>query len=48
MALAILSITRQLSRMEYSKETPTWSQVGEHYLLQLCGSVLNTEAFDEI
>ena len=48
MALAILAVTRQLSRMRYSLETPTWSQVGEHYLLELCASVLITEAFDDV
>ena len=48
MALAILAITRRMSRMGYSKERPSWSQVAEHYLLQLCGSVLHTEAFDAV
>jgi hypothetical protein len=33
MALAILATARRLSRMEYSKESPSWAQVAEHFLL---------------
>lgn len=45
-AIAILAMARRLSRMGYSRETPSWGQVAEHFLMQLCGSTLNTEAFD--
>lgn len=48
MALAILAVARRLSRIGYTKETPTWAQVAEHFLLQLCDSILETEAFDAI
>ena len=34
--------------MEHSKETPTWQQVAEHFLLTLCDSILVTEAFDNV
>jgi hypothetical protein len=47
-AIAILAVARRLSRMGYSRETPSWGQVAEHFLLQLCGSILDTEAFDAI
>lgn len=46
MALCILALARQLSRTSYSLERPSWAQVAEHFLLQLCGSVLDTQAFD--
>jgi predicted transposase YbfD/YdcC len=46
MALAILAVARRLSRFGHSCETPSWTQVAEHFLLQLCGSILQTEAFD--
>ena len=46
MALAILAVARRLSRMGHTRETPSWTQVAEHFLLQLCGSILETEAFD--
>jgi hypothetical protein len=48
MALAILTVVRQLSRIGYSQETPTWSQVIGHFLLVLCDSILDTTAFDEV
>jgi predicted transposase YbfD/YdcC len=48
MALVILAVARRLSHMEYSQETPTWAQVAEHFLLHLCGSILETEAFDTV
>jgi len=48
MAMLILAMTRQLSRVNYSKEQPSWSQVGQHFFLQLCDSILETEAFDEV
>jgi hypothetical protein len=47
MALAILAVARRLSRLGYTRETPTWHQVAEHFLLSLCGSVLETAAFDD-
>ena len=47
-AIAILAVARRLSRMGYSLETPSWAQVAEHFLLQLCGSILDTEAFDAV
>ena len=48
MALVILSVARRLTRMEYSLETPTWAQVADHFLLQLCDSILESEAFDNV
>jgi len=48
MALAILSVARRLTRMEYSRETPTWAQVADHFLLQLCDSILESEVFDNV
>jgi hypothetical protein len=47
-ALAILAVVRQLSRIGYCQETPTWSQVIGHFLLVLCDSILDTTAFDEV
>jgi hypothetical protein len=47
-AIAILAMARRLSRMDYSRETPSWGQVAEHFLLQLCGSILDTKAFDTV
>lgn len=48
MALAILAVTRRLSRMIHSKETPSWGQVAEHFLLLLCGTTLLTQDFDDV
>jgi len=48
MALAIMAVARQLSRLGYSKETPTWSQVAGHFLLQLCAGILETGAFNDV
>ncbi len=48
MALNILAVARKLSRLGYSHETPTWRQVAEHFLLVLCATTLNTEAFDAV
>jgi hypothetical protein len=48
MALNILAVARKLSRIGYSLETPSWSQVAEHFLLVLCGSILVTEDFDAV
>ena len=48
MALCILALARQLSRTGYSLERPSWAQVAEHFLLQLCGSVLDMQAFDVV
>jgi DDE family transposase len=45
-ALNILAVARRLSRMDYSLETPTWRQIAEHFVLLLCGAILDTEAFD--
>ena len=45
-ALCILAIARKLSRMAYGKETPSWAQVAEHFLLVLCGTTLLTVDFD--
>jgi len=45
-ALNILAVARRLSRLGYSTETPTWRQVAEYFVLVLCGSILDTEAFD--
>ncbi len=47
-ALNILAVARKLSRIGYSLETPTWRQVAEHFVLVLCGSILDTEAFDAV
>jgi hypothetical protein len=47
-AMAILAMARRLSRMGYSHETPSRGQVAEHFLLQLCGSILDTKAFDTV
>ncbi len=48
MCLLILAVTRQLSRPSYCKERPSWSQVIQHYLLQLCDTILETKAFDNV
>ena len=48
MALAILAVARQMTRLGYSKETPSWAQVAGHFRLRLCGSILETSAFDEV
>lgn len=45
-AASILAVVRKLSRLGHTKETPTWHQVAEHFLLTLCVSILETEAFD--
>jgi hypothetical protein len=47
-AIAILAAARRLSRMSYSRETPSWGQVAEHFLLELCGSTLDMKAFDTV
>ncbi|MDD5565256.1 MAG: ISAs1 family transposase [Thermoanaerobaculaceae bacterium] len=47
-AIAILAVARKLSRLGYSLEIPSWSQVAEHFLLQLCGGILDTKAFDTV
>ena len=41
-------VARKLSRFGYSEETPSWGQVAEHFLLQLCASNLETQAFDDV
>ena len=48
MALAILAVARRMTRMEYSRETPSWAQVADNFLLQLCDGILVTEAFDNV
>ena len=48
MALNILAVARKLSRLGDREETPTWHQVAEHFLLQLCATTLRTEDFDDI
>jgi hypothetical protein len=48
MALMILAVARQLSRLTYSKERPSWSDVIQHFFLRLCDGILETEAFDNI
>ena len=45
-AANILAVARKLSRLGGSRETPTWHQVAEHFLLVLCVTVLETKAFD--
>jgi len=45
-ATNILAVARKLSRLGESCETPTWHQVSEHFLLVLCVSILETDAFD--
>jgi hypothetical protein len=47
-AIAILAAARRLSRLGYSRETPSWGQVAEHFLLELCGSTLDMKAFDTV
>jgi len=47
-AIAILAVARRLSHIGYSRETPSWAQVAEHFLLALCGSNLDTKAFDAV
>ena len=42
----ILAVARRLSRIGYSKETPAWRQVAEHFFLTLCDSILVTNGFD--
>lgn len=48
MALAILAVARRMTRMEYSHETPSWAQVADNFLLELCDSILETQAFDNV
>ena len=48
MVLCILSMARKLSRFGYTEETPSWGQVVEHFLLELCGSILETKAPGEV
>ena len=47
-ALNILAVARKLSRTGTSEETPSWMDVVEHFLLVLCESILETEAFDAV
>jgi hypothetical protein len=48
MALLILAVARHLSRLGYSQERPSWSDVMQHFLLRLCDTILETEAFDDV
>ncbi len=48
MALAILAVARQMTRIDYSRETPSWAQLADSFLLQLCDSILDTQAFDHV
>ena len=48
MGLLILAVTRQLSRLKYSRERPSWSDVIQDFFLKLCGSIMETEAFDNV
>ena len=45
-AVNIQAVERRLSRLGHSRETPTWQDVADHFLLTLCDSTLETEAFD--
>ena len=45
-AVNILAVARRMSRLGDREETPSWRQVCEHFLLEYCRSILNTEAFD--
>jgi predicted transposase YbfD/YdcC len=45
-AANILAVARKLSRLGDSRETPTWHQVAEHFMLVLCVAILETDAFD--
>ena len=47
-ALAILAVARRLTRLPYTRESPTWRQVAEHFLLALAGTTLETVAFDNV
>ena len=48
LALLILAVARQLSRLAYSQERPAWSDVMQHFFLRLCDGILETEAFDTV
>lgn len=48
MALAIVATARRLSSMKYSKETPSWAQVAEHFFLLLCSTTLLMPDFDDV
>ena len=45
-AVNILALARKLSRIPYSKETPSWHQVVEHFQMAMLQSILDTERFD--
>lgn len=44
MALLVLAVARQLSRLGYSAEWPSWSDVIQHFFLRLCNGILKTKA----
>ena len=48
MALLVLSVARHLSRLSYSRERPSWSDVMQHFMLRLCAPILELEAFDDV
>lgn len=45
-SVSILAIARRMSTIVGSTNKPTWKQVMEHFLISLCGSVMQTGAFD--
>lgn len=47
-AVNILAVARRLSSLGHSLETPSWQDVADHFLLVLCDSILETEAFDAV
>jgi len=47
-ALVILAVARKLSRFGYTRETPSWRQVAEHFALTMCATNLLTEKFDAV
>ncbi len=48
MGLLILAVARQLSRLGYSREQPSWADVVQNFLIRLCAGILETEAFDDV
>jgi hypothetical protein len=48
MALGIMAVARKLSRVGYSRETPSWNHVADPFMLVLCGSIVLTPDFDAV
>lgn len=48
MAMVIMAVARKLSRTYQPKAKTAWAQVAEHFLLLMCATTLNTEAFDAV